>query len=180
SKPRPKSSVRKTRPKKGAGSNTQGVDPQGIDRTKTNQIRSPWITGGFASYFFGPAGAAAGGAPDGRATLRSAAWPPKVRVGANSPSLWPTMFSVTNTVMNLRPLWTLKFRPTNSGVTVERRDHVLMTRRSLALSAFSILSWRCPSTKAPFFAERMAYLLRRLMMNLSVVWLVRVFLPLLS
>ena len=24
-------------------------------------------------------------------------WPWKVRVGANSPSLWPTMFSVTNT-----------------------------------------------------------------------------------
>ena len=31
-------------------------------------------------------------------------WPLKVRVGANSPSLWPTMFSVTYTGMNFFPL----------------------------------------------------------------------------
>ena len=41
-------------------------------------------------------------------TFFSAEWPWKVRVGANSPSLWPTMFSVTNTGMNLRPLCTAK------------------------------------------------------------------------
>ena len=40
----------------------------------------------------------------------------------------------------LAPVVDVKFRPTNSGVTVERRDHVLMTRRSFALRAFSILS----------------------------------------
>ena len=70
--------------------------------------------------FIAPAGAA----------LRSAAWPPNVRVGANSPSLCPTMFSLTNTVMNLRPLCTARLRPTNSGVIVERRDQVLISLRS--------------------------------------------------
>ena len=54
-------------------------------------------------------------------------WPWKVRVGANSPSLCPTMFSVTNTGTNLRPLWTAKVRPMASGVMVLRRDQVLMT-----------------------------------------------------
>ncbi len=34
----------------------------------------------------------------------SAAWPGKVRVGANSPNLWPTMFSVTSTGRNFWPL----------------------------------------------------------------------------
>src|SRR5690606_27150428 len=34
------------------------------------------------------------------------AWPRKVRVGANSPSLWPTMFSVTYTGTKVRPLCT--------------------------------------------------------------------------
>src|SRR6185295_17039275 len=46
----------------------------------------------------------------GPAALRSEAWPANVRVGANSPSLWPTMFSLTNTVMNLRPLCTAKLK----------------------------------------------------------------------
>src|SRR5437899_12919762 len=35
-------------------------------------------------------------------------WPRNVRVGANSPSLCPTMSSVTKTFMNWRPLWTKK------------------------------------------------------------------------
>ena len=34
----------------------------------------------------------------------SPAWPWKVRVGENSPNLWPIMFSVTSTGMNLWPL----------------------------------------------------------------------------
>src|SRR5262245_47745912 len=38
--------------------------------------------------------------------LRSPECTKKVRVGENSPSLWPTMFSVTNTGINFRPLWT--------------------------------------------------------------------------
>ena len=37
------------------------------------------------------------------------------RVGENSPSLWPTMFSVTYTGMNFLPLWTASVCPTNSG-----------------------------------------------------------------
>ena len=36
--------------------------------------------------------------------LRSAAWPGKKRVGANSPSFIPTMSSLTDTGTNLRPL----------------------------------------------------------------------------
>ena len=53
-----------------------------------------------------------------------------VRVGANSPSLWPTMFSVTSTGMCCLPLCTAIVRPTISGMTVERRDQVLIGRRS--------------------------------------------------
>jgi hypothetical protein len=54
-------------------------------------------------------------------------WPWNVRVGANSPSLCPTMFSVTNTGTNFRPLCTANVSPTASGVIVLRRDQVLMT-----------------------------------------------------
>src|SRR4051812_29033108 len=72
----------------------------------------------------------AGGGEDGLAgplDFLSPECPWNVRVGANSPSLWPTMFSVTNTGTNLRPLCTANVRPTASGVMVERRDQVLMT-----------------------------------------------------
>ena len=68
-----------------------------------------------------------GSLPGALATFFSAEWPLKVRVGANSPSLWPTMFSVTNTGMNFRPLCTAKVWPTNSGRMVERRDQVFTT-----------------------------------------------------
>jgi hypothetical protein len=54
-------------------------------------------------------------------------WPLKVLVGENSPSLCPTMFSVMKTGMNFFPLWTAIVKPTISGMTVERRDHVLIT-----------------------------------------------------
>src|SRR5437660_3686455 len=54
-------------------------------------------------------------------------WPLNVRVIENSPSLWPTMFSEMYTGTNLRPLWTAMVWPTMSGMTVERRDQVLMT-----------------------------------------------------
>ena len=37
--------------------------------------------------------------------FRSPVWPWNVRVSENSPSLWPTICSVMNTGMNLRPLW---------------------------------------------------------------------------
>src|SRR5207249_10133130 len=47
----------------------------------------------------GPAAAAA-------AALRPPECPLKIRVGANSPSLCPTMSSVTNSFMKFLPLWT--------------------------------------------------------------------------
>src|SRR5207237_936796 len=59
-------------------------------------------------------------------TLRSPECALKVRVGANSPSLWPTMFSLISTGMCWRPLWTAMVTPTISGTTTERRDQVLI------------------------------------------------------
>jgi len=50
-----------------------------------------------------------------------------LRVGANSPNLWPIMFSVTSTGRNFWPLCTPNVRPTNCGRMVERRDQVLIT-----------------------------------------------------
>src|SRR5262249_35415555 len=101
-----------------------------------------------ACYFRG------GGLPAGALALRSPEWPWNVRVGANSPCLWPTMFSVTNTGTNLRPLCTVSVRPTASGVMVERRDHVLMGVLDLFACAVSIFAPRCRSTNGPFLSER--------------------------
>jgi len=64
------------------------------------------------------------------------------------------MFSVTYTGMCCLPLCTARVRPTNSGITVERRDQVLIGRLSLVLRAFSTLAIRCRSTKGPFLIER--------------------------
>ena len=55
------------------------------------------------------------GAPPPTLPFLSPEWPWNVRVGANSPSLCPTMFSVTKTGTNLRPLCTANVRPTASG-----------------------------------------------------------------
>src|SRR5687768_10395441 len=92
------------------------------------------------------------------------------------------MFSVTNTVTNLRPLWTAKVRPTNSGVTVLRRDQVRMILRSLVRTASSTFLPRWESTNGPFLVERaIGYFFPRcLMMNLVDVWFLRVLRPLLS
>ena len=86
------------------------------------------------------------------------AWPRNVRVGANSPSLWPTMFSVTYTGINLLPLCTAKVCPTNSGEIIDARDHVLITDflpdASMAatfLSSFTLIY-------GPFFNERLMLL----------------------
>src|SRR6266508_6894932 len=54
----------------------------------------------------------------------------KIRVTANSPSLWPTIDSVTNTGTCFLPSWTAMVWPTISGTIVDRRDHVLITRLS--------------------------------------------------
>src|SRR5689334_5384201 len=108
----------------------------------------------------GAAGAGAAGAPGaapaapGLAAFLSPECPWKVRVGANSPSLWPTMFSVTKTGTNLRPLCTAKVRPTASGTMVERRDQVLMTFFELVALAAWIFSIRWPSTNGPFLMLR--------------------------
>src|SRR5262245_4439940 len=92
----------------------------------------------------------------GSSPLRSASfllvWPRKTRVCANSPSLWPTMSSVTNTLMCVRPLWTRNDRPLNSGVMVERRDQVLIgfdlpSPRATRLASFA-------STNGPFLTLR--------------------------
>src|ERR1039458_4937592 len=80
--------------------------------------------------------------------------PLKMRVGANSPSLCPTMFSVTYTGTNFLPLCTAMVWPTHSGKIVERRDQVLTTFLSLAWLSTSIFTVRCASTNGPFFVER--------------------------
>src|SRR4029078_4310475 len=115
-----------------------------------------------APYFFaGAAGAAAAGAAGAAAApapmpppgghfgamgasavrLPAAEWLLKMRVSANSPSLCPTMFSVTYTGTCVLPLCTARVGPTKSGTIVERRDQVLIGRLSLpprALSTFAI------------------------------------------
>ena len=79
-----------------------------------------------------PAPAEAPGAAATAAFSALVVWPLNWRVGANSPSLWPTMFSVMYTGMNFFPLCTASVCPTISGITVERRDQVLMTFLSFA------------------------------------------------
>ena len=72
--------------------------------------------------------------PAGRAAVSVAArieWPLNWRVKLNSPSLWPTMFSVTYTGINFLPLCTAMVWPTISGMMVERRDQVRSTFFSL-------------------------------------------------
>ena len=77
----------------------------------------------------------------------------ELRVGANSPSLWPTMFSVMYTGMNFLPLCTAKVWPTISGTTVDRRDQVLITRFSPPRFMISTFSSKGTSTKGPFFSD---------------------------
>src|SRR5262245_34131589 len=81
-------------------------------------------------------------------------WARKVRVGENSPSLCPTIFSVTYTGTNRLPLCTAIVCPTISGRIVERRDHVRIARFSALFSIARNLSSRCPSTNGPFVTER--------------------------
>src|SRR3954447_25488245 len=107
------------------------------------------------------AGAAAPGAPAGRrpstasaVRLPTAEWLLKMRVIANSPSLWPTMFSVMYTGTCCLPLCTAIVRPMKSGTMVERRDQVLIGRLSLPPRALSTLAIRWWSTKGPFLTER--------------------------
>src|ERR1700733_4349662 len=84
----------------------------------------------------------------------SPAWPLKVRVGENSPSLCPTMFSVTKAGMCALPLCTEIVCPTIAGTIVDARDQVLMTRFSRVEFIFSTLAIRWSATNGPFFSER--------------------------
>src|SRR5205085_10900719 len=86
---------------------------------------------------------------------RSPAWPRKVRVGANSPSLCPTICSETNTGTCLRPSWTAIVWPTISGKTVDERDHVRIIRFSLAAFIVSMRLISRSSTNGPFFELRL-------------------------
>src|SRR5438034_7805529 len=114
------------------------------------------------AYAFGAGAAAAGAAapPTGAAAaaaLSSAAltaWPLKVRVGENSPSLCPIICSVTYTGINFLPLCTAMVCPIISGTIVERRDQVFTTFFSLRVFSASTFSRKWPSTNGPFFNER--------------------------
>src|SRR5260370_16953294 len=100
-----------------------------------------------------PGAAAAGAAPAAFSRAAFTAWPLNVRVGANSPSLWPIICSVTYTGINFLPLCTALVWPMKSGTIVERRDQVLTTFFSLRVFSPSTFSRRCPSTNGPFFSE---------------------------
>src|SRR6185503_847360 len=79
-------------------------------------------------------------------------WPLKVRVAANSPSLWPTMFSLTSTGTWTLPLWMAIVKPTISGRIIERRDQVLIGfLLPCDVSTFLRRWW---STNGPFLRER--------------------------
>src|ERR1700737_836087 len=86
-----------------------------------------------------------------------AVWAPcflKVRVGENSPSLCPTIFSVTNTELKILPLCTRKVWPTKSGVIIDRRDQVLTGLfAALPPLIFSTFSRSLTSTNGPFFND---------------------------
>src|SRR4029453_11294394 len=86
-------------------------------------------------------------------TLRSPECARNVRVGANSPSLCPTICSVTKTGTCLRPSWTAIVCPTISGKIVEVRDQVrIMFFDPEAFIASMRLNKRS-STKGPFFDD---------------------------
>src|SRR5215212_7233116 len=77
-----------------------------------------------------------------------------VRVGANSPSLWPTIDSVQYTGTCLRPSCTAMVWPTISGKIVDVRDQVRIMVLVLALFMSSMRRMRRSSTNGPFLEER--------------------------
>src|SRR5512145_500616 len=64
------------------------------------------------------------------------------------------MFSDTSTGTCCLPLWTAIVSPTMSGRIIERRDQVLIGRRSFLSAAACTFFARCRSTNGPFFTER--------------------------
>src|SRR4029079_6302811 len=83
--------------------------------------------------------------------LRSPEWPRKIRVGANSQSLCPTIASVTKTGTCLRPSWTAIVCPTISGKIVDVRAHVRTMRFEPEVFISSIRLISRSSTNGPFF-----------------------------
>src|SRR5215208_755399 len=83
-------------------------------------------------------------------TCLSPAWPRNVRVGANSPSLWPTICSEMKTGTSFRPSWMAIVWPTISGKTVDERDHVRIIRFSFTAFIDSIRLISRSSTYGPF------------------------------
>src|SRR5882762_10126503 len=63
------------------------------------------------------------------------------------------MFSVTKTELKVFPLCTKNVWPTKSGVTIERRDQVLIGFFAPEAFILSIFSRRYNSTKGPFFND---------------------------
>src|SRR4051794_14125502 len=88
-------------------------------------------------------------------TLSLPAWARNTRVGANSPSLCPTIDSEMNTGTCLRPSWTAIVWPTISGKIVEVRDQVLTIcfwpDSFICSMRRSSRSW----TNGPFLLERL-------------------------
>ena len=109
--------------------------------------RPPAGAPGAAAPAAAPAAAAASAAAASRSCAEPLAlWPRNSRVAANSPSLWPTMFSVMYTGMNLLPLCTASVCPMKSGVMVLRRDQVLKTFFSFRSFRARIFASSGPST----------------------------------
>src|SRR5690606_10008484 len=79
------------------------------------------------------------------------------------------MFSEMSTGTCCRPLWMAMVSPTMSGNTMERRDQVLIGRRSFALDAAVTFFARCVSTNGPFLTERGTFQIPRL--RLLKAWL---------
>ena len=79
--------------------------------------------------------------------------PGGLRVGANSPSLWPTICSLTNTGTCFRPSCTAIVCPTISGKIVEARDQVRIIRFSPAVFIASMRPISRSSTNGPFFED---------------------------
>src|SRR6476620_9522322 len=110
----------------------------------------------FILDYFGPPPPAAAAAAAAAACLAlPPLWPLKVRVGANSPSLCPTMSSVTYTLRNCLPLWTRNVTPTKSGWIVQSRAHVLIGSRFPVAWDFSTLAATFGSMYGPFFRDRL-------------------------
>src|SRR5437763_6219981 len=92
--------------------------------------------------------------------LSPPAWPRKSRVGANSPSLWPTIDSETKTGTCLRPSCTAMVCPTISGKIVDARDQVLIICLSPEAFMASVRGRERYSARGPFLDERLTgYLL---------------------